>query len=138
MPYVKGISKLVLLGRLGADAEFSKGRAGQEVARLTVCINTSWKDKHSGEWKEKAEWFHVNAWRHFAALSRRYGKKGTVVYVEGEPHTRKWVGKDGVPQQRLEVRAKELRFLNDPATVSRREHGTVTGREGGDGGDPAL
>jgi single-strand DNA-binding protein len=94
MPYVKGISKLVLLGRLGADAEFSKGRAGQEVARMTVCINTSWKDKHSGEWKEKAEWFHVNAWRHFAALSRRYGKKGTVVYVEGEP-SHEQVGRQG-------------------------------------------
>lgn len=118
MGYVAGLSKAIILGRLGEDPKFSKGRGGQIVARLTVCVNTSWKDKHSGEWKEKAEWFHVNAWRHLAEQARRRGKKGVVVYVEGEPRVRKWVGKDGVNQERLEIRAISLRFIADRPTVS--------------------
>lgn len=114
MPLVSGYAEMEILGRLGADPEFSVTKTKQMVARMTVCVNTTWKDKHSGQWKERSEWWHVNAWRQFAEKARRQGHKGGIVLVRGVPSKRKWTTRDGVTQERTEIRATKLVFFHEP------------------------
>lgn len=123
MPLVSGYAEMEVLGRLGADPDVSTLRNGQMVARMTVCVNTTWKDKHSGQWKEKSEWWHANAWRQFADKARRQGRKGVIVLVRGVPTKRKWTTPEGVTQERTEIRVTRLTFFHEPKKVREPESG---------------
>src|SRR5581483_2342844 len=105
----RSVNKVILLGRLGKDAEtkFTPGGA----ARTTFALATSrrWKDQQSGEWKEETDWHNVILWR--SENVANYLLKGKQVYVEGRLQTRSWEDKDGQKRYMTEVVADDLILL---------------------------
>ena len=85
------LNKVLLIGRLGADPEIKQMVNGKSVARLSIATSQSWKDKSSGERKEKTEWHRVVIFNEgLVNVVQQYLKKGANVYVEGQLTTRKW------------------------------------------------
>ena len=85
------LNKVFLIGRLGADPEIKQMVNGKNVARLSIATSQSWKDKNSGERKEKTEWHRVVIFNEgLVSVVQQYLKKGANVYVEGQLSTRKW------------------------------------------------
>ena len=85
------LNKVLLIGRLGADPEIKQMVNGKKVARLSIATSQSWKDKSSGEKKEKTEWHRVVIFNEgLVSVVQQYLKKGANVYVEGQITTRKW------------------------------------------------
>ena len=85
------LNKVLLIGRLGADPEIKQMVNGKNVARLSIATSQSWKDKSSGERKEKTEWHRVVIFNEgLINVIQQYLKKGANVYVEGQLSTRKW------------------------------------------------
>ena len=85
------LNKVQLIGRLGADPEIKQMVNGKSVARLSVATSQSWKDKSSGERKEKTEWHRVVIFNEgLVSVVQQYVKKGANIYVEGQLSTRKW------------------------------------------------
>jgi|TARA_B110000881_G_C18486609_1_gene469494 single-strand DNA-binding protein len=85
------LNKVLLIGRLGADPEIKQMVNGKNVARLSIATSQSWKDKSSGERKEKTEWHRVVIFNEgLVNVVQQYLKKGANVYIEGQISTRKW------------------------------------------------
>ena len=85
------LNKVLLIGRLGADPEVKQMVNGKSVARLSLATSQSWKDKNTGEKKEKTEWHRVGVFNEgLVNVVQQYLKKGAQVYVEGQLSTRKW------------------------------------------------
>ena len=85
------LNKVLLIGRLGADPEIKQMVNGKSVARLSLATSQSWKDKNSGEKKEKTEWHRIVVFNEgLVNVVQQYVKKGANVYVEGQLSTRKW------------------------------------------------
>ena len=85
------LNKVLLIGRLGADPEIKQMVNGKSVARLSIATSQSWKDKSSGERKEKTEWHRIVIFNEgLVNVVQQYVKKGAQVYIEGELTTRKW------------------------------------------------
>ena len=85
------LNKVLLIGRLGADPEIKQMVNGKNVARLSIATSQSWKDKNSGERKEKTEWHRVVIFNEgLINVVQQYLKKGANVYIEGQLSTRKW------------------------------------------------
>ena len=98
------LNKVLLIGRLGNDPEIKQKQNGKSVARLSVATSESWKDKNSGEKREKTEWHNVVV---FSAglvnIIKNYVKKGSKLYLEGSLQTRKWTDKQGVDKYSTEI-----------------------------------
>jgi len=85
------LNKVLLIGRLGADPEIKQMVNGKSVARLSLATSNTWKDKNTGEKKEKTEWHRVVIFNEgLANVVKQYLKKGSQVYIEGQLSTRKW------------------------------------------------
>ena len=85
------LNKVLLIGRLGADPEIKKMVNGKNVARLSLATSQTWKDKNTGEKKEKTEWHRVVVFNEgLVNVVQQYLKKGAQVYIEGQISTRKW------------------------------------------------
>ena len=85
------LNKVLLIGRLGADPEIKQMVNGKSVARLSLATSQSWKDKNTGERKEKTEWHRVVVFNEgLVNVVQQYVKKGANVYIEGQLSTRKW------------------------------------------------
>ena len=85
------LNKVLLIGRLGADPEVKQMVNGKSVARLSIATSQSWKDKNTGEKKEKTEWHRIVVFNEgLVNVVQQYLKKGAQVYVEGQLSTRKW------------------------------------------------
>ena len=85
------LNKVLLIGRLGADPEIKQMVNGKSVARLSLATSQSWKDKNSGEKKEKTEWHRIVVFNEgLVNVVQQYLKKGAQIYVEGQLTTRKW------------------------------------------------
>ena len=85
------LNKVLLIGRLGADPEIKQMVNGKNVARLSLATSQSWKDKNSGEKKEKTEWHRIVVFNEgLVNVVQQYLKKGAQIYVEGQLSTRKW------------------------------------------------
>ena len=85
------LNKVLLIGRLGADPEIKQMVNGKNVARLSVATSQSWKDKNTGEKKEKTEWHRIVVFNEgLVNVVQQYLKKGAQVYIEGQLSTRKW------------------------------------------------
>ena len=99
------LNKVLLIGRLGADPEIKQMVNGKSVARLSLATSQSWKDKNTGEKKEKTEWHRVVVFNEgLVNVVQQYLKKGAQVYVEGQLSTRKWKDeKAGVEKYSTEV-----------------------------------
>ena len=99
------LNKVLLIGRLGADPEIKQMVNGKSVARLRVATSNTWKDKNTGERKEKTEWHRVVIFNEgLVNVVKQYVKKGTQVYIEGQLTTRKWKDeKAGIDRYSTEV-----------------------------------
>lgn len=119
------VNKVILVGNLGRDPEIRSMQSGEEIAQLSVATSETWRDKASGERKERTEWHRVVIFNeNLVKVAKSYLKKGSKIYVEGSLQTRKWTDKDGAEKYSTEV-------------VLQRFRGELTmldGRDGGGGG----
>lgn len=98
------INKVILVGNVGQDPEIRSMSDGREIANFSLATSESWKDKNSGEKKEKTEWHRVVIFSQgLVNIAKNYVKKGTKLYVEGALQTRKWTDKDGAEKYTTEI-----------------------------------
>ncbi len=119
------VNKVILVGNLGKDPEVRRMTSGDPVVNLSIATSESWRDKASGEKKEKTEWHRVVIFnKNLADVAEKYLKKGAKVYVEGQLQTRKWTDKDGAEKYSTEIVLQNFRG----------ELTMLDGRSGGEGG----
>ncbi|MBO6949530.1 MAG: single-stranded DNA-binding protein [Rhodospirillales bacterium] len=98
------VNKVILVGNLGRDPEIRFTQSGQKLANMSVATSEQWRDKQSGERREKTEWHRVVVFdERLAEICEKYLKKGSKVYLEGSLQTRKWTGNDGIEKYTTEV-----------------------------------
>jgi len=107
----RGINKVILVGNLGQDPETRYMPSGGAVTNFTVATNESWKDKQTGEQKDRTEWHRVAMFGRLAEIAAEYLRKGSQVYIEGKLRTRKWQDRDGNDRYTTEVIADEMQML---------------------------
>lgn len=107
----RGINKVILVGNLGADPETRYMPSGSAVTNLSVATSEQWKDKQSGEQKERTEWHKVAMFNRLAEIAAEYLRKGSQVYIEGKLRTRKWQDRDGKDRWTTEIIADEMQML---------------------------
>ena len=104
------VNKVILVGNLGKDPEVRRMTSGEPVVNLSIATSESWRDKSSGERKEKTEWHRVVIFnKNLADVAEKYLRKGSKVYVEGQLQTRKWTDKDGAEKYSTEVVLQNFR-----------------------------
>src|ERR1043166_2808703 len=120
------VNKVILIGNLGRDPEIRRTQDGRPIANLSIATSDSWKDKTTGERKEKTEWHRVVIFSEgLCRVVEQYLKKGSKVYLEGSLQTRKYTDKDGVEKYSTEI---VLQNFNSTLVM-------LDGRSGGGGGD---
>jgi len=107
----RGINKVIIVGNLGNDPETRYMPSGSAVTNLTVATNESWKDKATGEQKDRTEWHKVAMFNRLAEIAAEYLRKGSQVYIEGKLRTRKWQDKNGQDRWTTEIIADEMQML---------------------------
>jgi single-strand DNA-binding protein len=131
-----GINKVILVGRLGNDPEVRYTQDGSAVASFSIATSDEWKDKETGEKKERTEWHRIVAWRKLGEICGEYLSKGRQVYVEGKLQTRSWE-KDGVTRYTTEIVASDVQFLGGREagnTASQNQYGGKDADYGGSAG----
>src|ERR1700710_2281600 len=119
------VNKVILVGNLGADPEIRSLNSGDRVANLRVATSETWRDKSSGERKEKTEWHRVVIFNEgLCKVAEQFLKKGAKVYIEGALQTRKWTDQAGIEKYSTEI---VLQGFNSTLTM-------LDGRSGGGGG----
>jgi single-strand DNA-binding protein len=116
------VNKVILVGNLGKDPEIRRTQDGRPIANLSVATSESWRDKNTGERKEKTEWHRVVIFNEgLCKIVEQYLKKGSKIYLEGQLQTRKWTDKDGVDKYSTEV---VLQGFNSSLTMLDTRGGT--------------
>ena len=104
------VNKVILIGNLGADPEVRATQDGRKIVNLRVATSENWKDKGSGERREKTEWHRVVIFNdRLADVAERYLRKGSKVYLEGQLQTRKWTDQGGQEKYSTEVVLQQFR-----------------------------
>lgn len=132
------LNKVMLIGNLGADPEIRRLTDGRPVANLRLATSETWKDKTTGEKKERTEWHRVVCFNEgLCKVIEQYCKKGHQLYIEGQVQTRKWQDKDGVDKYSTEIVMKafdsKLIMLRTPGNrgpQSEDDYGTTTSKGG--------
>lgn len=109
------INKVILVGNLGQDPEVKYMPSGGAVANISIATTDSWKDKSTGEKKDKTEWHRVVFFNRLAEIAGEYLRKGSQVYIEGSLRTRKWQNQQGQDQYSTEIVAREMQMLGSRA-----------------------
>jgi len=126
------VNKVILVGNLGADPEIRRTQDGRPIANLRIATSETWRDKGTGERKEKTEWHRVVIFNEgLCRVAEQYLKKGAKVYIEGQLQTRKWTDQSGIEKYSTEV---VLQGFNSTLTMLDGRGGGVGGG-GGYGGD---
>ena len=121
----RGINKVILVGTVGKDPEVRYFQSGDAYCTLSLATSESWKDKNTGEKKEKTEWHRVKFTRRLAEVVGEYVKKGQQIYVEGSLETSKYTDKQGIERYSTDIVGDELQLLGGPG------EGGGEAREGG-------
>ena len=136
------VNKVILVGNLGRDPEVRSMQDGNRVANLSLATSETWRDRNTGERRERTEWHRVVIFNeHLAEVAEKYLRKGSKVYVEGALQTRKWTDQSGQDRYTTEVVLQryrgELTMLDSRASA---EGGGAYGGspEGGGGGGPSY
>ena len=99
-----GVNKVILVGNLGRDPEVRRTNSGDPVVNFTLATSENWRDKASGERKERTEWHRIVIFNeNLAKIAEQYLHKGSKVYIEGQLSTRKWTDKDGNEKYTTEI-----------------------------------
>ncbi|GLK75659.1 single-stranded DNA-binding protein [Methylopila jiangsuensis] len=123
------VNKVILVGNLGRDPEVRRMNSGEPVVNLRIATSENWRDKQSGERREKTEWHSVVIFNeNLAKIAEQYLRKGSKVYVEGQLQTRKWTDQSGAERYTTEIVIQRFRG----------ELALLDGRGGGSGGDDAY
>jgi single-strand DNA-binding protein len=133
------VNKVILVGNLGADPEIRRLGSGDPVVNMRIATSESWRDKQSGERREKTEWHNVVIFNdQLAKVAEQYLKKGMKVYVEGQLQTRKWQDQSGQDRYTTEVVLQrfrgELQMLDGRGQGEGASGGASGGYSGGRGG----
>ena len=130
------VNKVILIGNLGADPEIRHTQDGRPIANLRVATSESWRDKATGERKEKTEWHRVVIFNeNLCRIAEQYLKKGSKVFIEGQLQTRKWQDQSG--QDRYSTEVVVQGFRGELALLDRAGGGSLGGGDltSGDAGD---
>ncbi len=127
------LNKVTLIGNLGKDPEIRSTTDGREIANFSIATSESWKDKSTGEKKEKTEWHNIAVFSEgLVRVIKSYLKKGSKVYIEGQLQTRKWTDKDNNERYTTEIVLQNynsalilLDFKNDDSSGSYNEKDSV-------------
>lgn len=116
---MSSVNKVIIVGNLGRDPEARHTQSGDLIVNLSVATSESWKDRQTGERKERSEWHRIVIFNpHLAKIAEQYLRKGSKVYLEGQLQTRKWTDQSGVEKYTTEIiLAKfkgELHILDSP------------------------
>ncbi len=103
------VNKVILIGNLGRDPEIRSTQDGAKIANLSVATSESWKDKNTGERREKSEWHRIVIFGPLAEIAEKYLRKGSKVYLEGALQTRKWQDQSGADKYSTEVVLQQYR-----------------------------
>ena len=126
------INKVILVGNLGADPEIRQTKDGRPICNLRVATSESWRDKSSGEKREKTEWHRVVIFSEgLCKIAEQYLRKGSKIYIEGQLQTRKWQDQSGQDRYSTEV---VLQNFNSTLTMLDGRDGQSGGGGGGGGG----
>ena len=109
---MSSLNKVMIIGNLGADPDTRYLPSGSAVTNLSVATSERWKDKESGEQKERTEWHRVSLFNRTAEVAAEYLHKGSKVYIEGQLQTRKWQDKDGQDRWTTEIKGQRLVMLD--------------------------
>lgn len=136
-----GVNKVILVGNLGRDPRIAAKQNGERIASFSLATSESWRDKATGERRERTEWHNVVVFNEaLVKVVEEHVRKGSKVYVEGQNATRKWTDKDGIERYTTEVVLRPYR--GTLALLDRAEkapepdedaYGTTTTRDGGGG-----
>ncbi|MBD3847759.1 single-stranded DNA-binding protein [Bosea sp. SSUT16] len=127
------VNKVILVGNLGRDPEVRRLGSGEPVVNLRIATSETWRDKQSGERKERTEWHSVVIFNeNLAKIAEQYLKKGSKIYIEGQLQTRKWQDQSGVEKYTTEIVLQ--RFRGELTILDSRQGGSEEYSEGGGGG----
>lgn len=127
------VNKVILVGNLGRDPEVRRLGSGEPVVNLRIATSETWRDKQSGERKERTEWHSVVIFNeNLAKVAEQYLKKGSKVYIEGQLQTRKWQDQQGVEKYTTEIVLQ--RFRGELTILDSRGQGGGDEYGGGSGG----
>lgn len=110
------VNKVILVGNLGRDPETRYAPNGEAVSNITIATTDYWKDRTSGERKERIEWHRISFFGRLAEVVGMHLRKGASVYIEGSLRTRKYQDKDGQDKFITEVRGDTMQMLSKPGT----------------------
>jgi single-strand DNA-binding protein len=108
----RGINKVILVGNLGQDPEIRPTSANEAACSFSIATSEVWKDKASGEAKEKTEWHRISSFGRLAEICGQYLIKGSKVYIEGKLRTRKWQDSAGIDKWTTEILLEEMQILS--------------------------
>jgi len=114
----RGINKVILVGNCGQDPDVKYMPSGGEVTNISIATSESWKDKQTGEKRDRTEWHRVVFFNQLAKIAGEYLRKGSQVYVEGSIRTRKWQDQNGQDRYTTEIVANEMQMLGSRAGTS--------------------
>jgi len=121
------VNKAMILGRVGKDPEIRSTQGGARIANFSVATSESWRDKHSGEKKEKTEWHRITVWpENTVKVVEDYVRKGDLILVEGQIETRKWTDQQGAERYSTEIVVSA--FRGSITLIGRTDN---SGRQGG-------
>ena len=125
------LNKVILIGNLGKDPEVRKMQSGDSVVNFTLATSDTWRDKNTGERKEKTEWHNIVVFNdQIAKVAEQYLKKGMKVYVEGALQTRSWEDQSGVKKYTTEIVLQKYR--GELQMLDSRNEGSSRGSGGGE------
>lgn len=107
-----GVNKVILIGRLGKDPETRYTQSGVSVTNFSIATSEEWRDKDTGDKREKTEWHRIVAWRRLGEICGEYLHKGSQVYIEGRLQTREWKDRDDNKRYTTEIVAQSMRMLD--------------------------
>ena len=122
------VNKVILLGNLGRDPEVRSTQDGTKIVNLNIATSERWKDRNSGEQRERTEWHRVVIFNeNLARIAEQYLRKGSTVYLEGQLQTRKWTDQQGVEKYTTEVVLQ--RYRGELTLLGSRNGGAAAARE---------
>lgn len=135
---MSSLNKVMLIGNLGRDPEIRSTQDGKRVANLSIATSDRWRDKHSGEQRERTEWHRVVVFnQHLVDIVERYVHKGSKIYLEGKLQTRKWTDNAGVEKYTTEIVLTD--FEGQVKMLSGRQSNDNGGEDRSQGsGDPST
>jgi single-strand DNA-binding protein len=117
----RGVNKVILVGNLGADPEKRSTQTGTTITTLSLATSESWRDKQSGEQRERTEWHRVKLFGKLGDIAADYLAKGRQVYIEGSIRTDKYTDKHGIERYATDIIASEMQMLGNQSDSASRQ-----------------